>query len=167
MGQEPADDPRRADPETPQSGRDGRMTDHVLNLSKVHFVKRHGSIMAFGTWLKTNDGYRPCLVLIRVGDERSEHCIPCIVTMDNIWVWTEEVGDEVKCGEIVAGFLDYLRLSPTKKNAFKILDVVRNHIGDVLSIPPRPRFETVVTADMVVTNNETGQRIETEVTEDV
>lgn len=139
----------------------------ILDLRHYHWIKRHGDLTAIGTWIRDaeTNSWRPALVLIRTGDEQSEHCVPCIVTGDKIWVWTEEVGDDQKAAKMVASFLDPLRLPFSKANALKILSIVRWHIGDVLMIPPRPAefsADQAVEGVVKLTNLETGASREKE-----
>ena len=140
-----------------------------LDLSRIAWAKRHGEIMAYGTWLKTDErGWRPVLVLVRAGDEMSDHCVPCIVTMDRIWLFDEAIGSEIVAADTIAGFIDPLRLTLSKATAFKLLSIIRDHIGDVLQIPPRPFFaDPTVVAEAIILDNETGRTVEKEIVENV
>ncbi|MEG3807017.1 hypothetical protein DBT53_004465 [Aerococcus mictus] len=139
---------------------------HAIDLSMTAWRKVHGQITAYGTWVQMSGAWRPALVLVRTGDETSDHCVPCIVTMDRIWVVTEEVGNEIQAGRLVASFLDPLRLGPSARNSIKLLSIIRDHIGDVLSIGPRPSkgLRTVV-GEAIMTNHSTGKVTETEIVE--
>lgn len=139
---------------------------HAIDLSMTVWRKVHGSITAYGTWIQIEGAWRPALVLVRTGDEMSEHCVPCIVTMDKIWVVTEEVGSEVAAGRLIAGFLDPLRLGANAHNANKLLSIIRDHVGDVLSIGPRPSkgLRTIV-GDATLTDRASGKVTETEIVE--
>lgn len=138
----------------------------ALNLAVYHFRQVHGDLTAYGTWLKQRDGWRPCLAIVRTGEELSDRTLPCVVTMDKMWVWSEEFGDEMSAAHMAAGFLDPLRLEPDDKSILKLLSVIRFHIGDVISIPPRPVIERRVVAQATVTDAG-GRTTDYEVTEDV
>jgi len=138
---------------------------YAIDLSTIAWHRKHGHITVYGTWIRTDSGWRPALALVRTGDETSDHCVPCIVSMDRLWVFDEQIGDEVKAGEIVAGFIDPLRLSADARTAIYLLSIIRDHMGDVLNIGVRPDVGARVVGEVRVTNSETGKTREAEIVE--
>lgn len=142
------------------------MTTPTIDLTCNAFTKVYGEITVYGTWFnKDGTNWRPALVLTRTGDEHLEYCVPCVMSMDRIWVMDEKIGDEVKAGQIIGSFLAPLRMSMSKRNAYRLLSILRNHIGDAISIGVRPVLDSEVIADAKFINKTTGKTVETEITE--
>lgn len=138
-----------------------------IDLSKRAWTRARGDLTAIGAWLSIGGRFRPCMVLIRTGDELSEHAVPCIITMDKAWIWSEEVGDMALAADILAGFLRALRLSPDRRDTFRVLSLIRDHLGDLLTIPPYRPEQGGIAAELTVTERETGSVREVEIREDV
>lgn len=135
------------------------MSRLALDLTKRHFVYRRGPMLAIGTWLRLDeDGWKPALVLIRAEDEMKEGLIPCFITADKAWVWSEDVGDPVAAAQQAASFCEAMRFTVDPRNMYFIARTVHDLLGDLLSIPPYPVEEVV--ADIQVTNTETGKSFE-------
>lgn len=105
------------------------------------------------------------MVLIRTGDEYSDHIYPCVITMDKAWIWDTVIGDEVLAGETLAGFLDPLRLSPNTSTVVGLFNLIHDHLGDLLTIPPYPREyqDGGVVAEALIINHTTGRNREVEI----
>lgn len=138
----------------------------ALDLTRRHFTRHKGDITLIGTWVRTEDDWRPCLVLIRTGEELHDHTIPCVITVDKAWIWSEEVGDIVAAAHMTAGFLDALRITPATRNIIRLRSLVHDHLGDLLTIPPYQPVDQVVVAEVTATGSD-GRVIEAEVLEDV
>lgn len=126
---------------------------HALNLSQYHFVQRHGDLTAFGTWYGTEQ-QRPALVLVRTNAVIShERVTPVVIPMDNLWIWSEEVGDPAHCAQACYRFAPSLGLDPYNSvSMMRIASIVRDHIGDVMSMPTEPTGEFRVVADALMTD---------------
>ena len=134
------------------------MQEQILDLSKVHWQHRHGDLTVYGTWIKLAGRWRPCMVLIRTGEERSPHTVPCIITVDKAWIWSEEVGDPAAAVTMAVEFSELLRLSHTRVNdVFRVASIIRDHLDDMLKIPPRPVEEEKPFAELTMTNRNTGK----------
>lgn len=133
----------------------------VLDLSKRAWTRQRGELALIGTWLfeEQHERYRPCMVLIRAGDIGADMAIPCIVTMDKAWLWSEEVGDPEQAAHILAGFLEALRMTPNKRDVFRVLAMIQDHLGDLLSIPPySPPDRGDVIAEVTITGSDGTSR---------
>ncbi len=139
----------------------------ALDLTRRHFHRTLGDLTLIGSWvLNEDERWRPCLAIIRTGDERCEHTVPCVVTLDKAWIWSQEVGDMLQCADTVAGFLHCLRMNPTKRNIIRIASMVEDHLDDLLNIPPWEPIEREVLAEITITD-EYGKQREVELTHDV
>ncbi len=138
----------------------------ALDLSRYHFRRRKGDLTVLGTWLRTDEDWRPCLAIVRTGEEADDRTVPCVITIDKAWIWTEEVGDIVIAAHTTAGFLDALRMTPDNRNILRILSIVRDSLGDLVTMPPFQAHETYVAAEITVRAPD-GSVKEAEVVEDV
>lgn len=140
----------------------------AIDLSLRHFTHTHGDIFVIGSWVVIDDRHRPCLILIRTGDEANDHCIPCIVTVDSAWIWSEDIGDPRQAARQAFQMLQALRLNEhDARNAIRVHSIINDHLGDLLTIPPyTPRLSEVV-AELVVTDNRTGKTREVEIRDNV
>ena len=137
-----------------------------LDLNKRHWTRTKGPITLIGTWIRDRfDRWQPCMVLIRTGDELSDHLWPCVITMDKAWVWDTVIGDEREAGETLAGFLDPLRLPPNTSTIVGLFNLINDHLGDLLTIPPYPMEfrDGAVVAEATIVNHTTGQSREVEI----
>lgn len=140
---------------------------HTLDLGRRAWTRVRGQVTFIGTWLHVDGRWRPCMAIIRTGDEYSDFLVPCIVTMDKAWVWSREVGDEVIAGQIMAGFLDPLRLPPDTRTIVWLYNEINDHLQDLLTIPPYRPERGAVAAEIVITNHRSGRTSEVEIRDDV
>ena len=147
-----------------------------LDLSKRAWTAEREGLTAIGTWVRLDDPERgkprwqQCMVLLRTGDISHERAIPCVVTSDHAWIWSEEIGDARQVAHIVVSFLKALRFDENDPHDhFKIIAMVTDHLGDLLHIPPRPRFEDDFgeadepVAQVTIVDHQTGATTEAEV----
>lgn len=134
----------------------------ALDLTRYHFRQRHGDITVYGSWwLAEDSGPRPCLVLIPTNKQSWEKATPCVVMLDQAWVWSEEIGDPVHAAKVAMQFVDMLGQPPSPKSAFRVRGIIIDHLGDLLAMPPMPeamRVNTVI-GEAKVTARETGRVI--------
>lgn len=127
------------------------MSDHrpILDLNESHFVQAHGDITVFGTWYGTTER-RPCLVLLPTY-QRMDKVTPCIIPIDNAWKWAEETGDVRDVARSCFQFCQALGLDPYNQiTVMRVLSIIRDHMGDLLSMPAAPVPQGLhVTADAV------------------
>lgn len=139
----------------------------TLDLTRYAWRQKHGDLVVFGTWRYDADenDWVPCMVILPALFRRG-YAVPCIVTLDLAWIWSEEEGDPRYAAEIAAQFCEALGLPVTLSNGIRILSIVRDHIEDMVKrIPPKPP-EKVVVADAILTN-ERGKQLHSEIVEDV
>lgn len=136
----------------------------MLDLTKCHFTKIYGDITARGTWMDLGEGMRPVLVLHRSDTEGTDRLRPCAVTMDKLWVWSEDVGDKRQAIFFAIGFAERMGFDFTDKRVVhRILTIVHDNLGDLISIPPFPNSERRIVADAVITDTSTGRTREAEI----
>lgn len=140
---------------------------HALDLRQCHAAYRRGDVLVWITWLRTTKD--PCIVLTpRTRPVSHERIIPCIVPMARAWAWAEETGDlrdiMVTAG-IFAANLGFNPMNPN--NVRKIIGIVRDHLGDLLSCPPMPASEDRrVVGELTIVHRDTGETLEREVRDD-
>jgi len=134
-----------------------------LDLNRRQWTKTRGPITAIGTWLRLDGSFRPCMVLIRSGSELEDRLIPCVVTQDRAWIWSEEIGDPIEAARTTMQFADCLRLSlHDRRTLIFIASFINDMLGDLLSIPPHQPEPTPVVAEVTMFDHSTGRTVETE-----
>lgn len=139
----------------------------VLDLSNREWVKNHGDLTFIGTWIEIEGSHKACMVIIRTNEERHEATMPCVITADKAWVWSEDIGNPRQAAHIAVGYLDALRMERSPRNMIRIASLIHDHLGDLLSIPPYTTRETYVAAELTITNKNDGSVREVEVVENV
>ena len=132
----------------------------VLDLTVSAWVKQHGDIQVFGTWYLDVDGEAPwpCMVLVPAFKSMQHSYAPCVVSLDLAWIWDEPPrGDPEFAMETAMSFCDSLGLSVNFKNCTRVASIIRDHLGDLLAIPPRPKSLEQVVADGLVTDEQGRQ----------
>lgn len=139
----------------------------ALDLEMYHFRRSYGDIEAFGTWFGRER--RPCLVLLRKGDygRGAERVRPCVFPLENAWIYAESVGDPIAAAHSLARMAPYLGIDLTSTlQMTRLMSIMRDLMGDWLSIPPKPRDKMEVRADAILTNLETGKTRTAEIMDD-
>lgn len=126
-----------------------------LDLTRNAWKKNHGDLDVYGTWYWDEDDSQwvPCLAIVPAAVVlHFERVVPCLVPIDHAWAWSEEEGGWDYVASTAIHFCSALRMQPDAKSVFRIVDLVRNHLEDLLKrIPARPKDddELTVTADAV------------------
>lgn len=103
------------------------------------------------------------MVLIRTGSELDDRLIPCVVTQNRAWIWSEEIGDPAEAARTAFLFAQALQLSiHDKSTIIRLAMFVNDMLGDLLSIPPYQPLETPTVAEAVLIDHSTGRTVETE-----
>lgn len=141
------------------------MTDlrYDLDLTQTHFERRYGDVTAFGTWFGKDR--RPALVLVPTNKLGSEYIVPCVVPISQAWVWDENTGDGAHCARVSCLFATNMGFGFDTMKIMKITSIIRDCIGDLLNIPPKPT-ERIVVADAIRTD-EHGKEHHSEIVENV
>lgn len=125
-----------------------------IDLSRRHFSRQFGPLLLIGTWLRDPDAqWRPALVLIRSRDELNGAAIPCVVPLDTAWIWSEEIGNPEIAARATFDFAKHLHMDDDMpRSAYKIATIIRDHLDDLVAIPPLPpgeRDERVVAEGVI------------------
>lgn len=141
------------------------MTDlrYDLDLTQTHFQRTFGDITLFGTWFDKDR--KPALVLVPTNKLGSEYIVPCVVPMSQAWVWDEATGDGAHCARVSCLFATNMGFGFDTMKIMKITSIIRESIGDLLNIPPKPT-EAVVVADAIRTDA-SGKQHHSEIIENV
>lgn len=135
-----------------------------LDLTQVHFQLTYGPITLFGTWFGAER--KPALVLLPTTKIGREEAIPCVIPLASAWKWAESTGDPAHAARVSVMFAQHMGLDAYNPHqVIRITSIVRDHIGDLLAIPPKPT-ERVVVADAVRTD-EHGREHYSEISEHV
>ena len=126
-----------------------------LDLTQPAFEKKRGDLIIYGAWHGKN--LRPCLAVIPAF--RIDKPIPLVVELDSAWKWNPDDID-VSPRENAQAVGQFLRsngmdhLNPF--TAMKVVSLIHDHLGDLLAISPK-RGDTIVVADVLHTDRDTGK----------
>lgn len=142
------------------------MTTPDLDLTKrVWTFRRHG-VRAIGTWIRLDDRFRPCMVLIPADREYDSRLTPCVITVDRAWIWSEEVGDPAQAAFTAIQYATTLGLSANdNRTVMRLAMFIADHLGDLLSIPPYPKDDQETVAEVTMREVNSGRTIEAEIRE--
>jgi hypothetical protein len=140
----------------------------ALDLSKFHSRHEHGDITVYVTWTQHNR--RPALVLVPTFvPMHHERITPCIIPLDMAYMWDEHAGNGAHCARTTQMFVANLGGNPMNPRlCFKVTDLIREHLGDLLTCPPMRDMDQVEVAFATLKDTETGEILsQTGITEDV
>lgn len=130
-------------------------TRPTLDLSIYAHMQDHGDIRVYITWMITDGD--PCIVLVPNRPKTHfDHIIPCVVPLNSAHLWGEGWGEEEHVKKMAAEFATAMNFTPDPARIFKITDLVREYLSDMLSLPTIPDETQGVAADMYHTDTETG-----------
>lgn len=141
-------------------------TKPAIDLNIFHDRFARGDVIVWLTWVFRAKRHEPCIVLTpKTALTSHERVIPCIVPLGQAYLWSEEVGEERHALGMAAVFAANLGFNPENpKNAIKIAGIIRDYLGDLLTIPPRPAdLPRETAALMTIDNRTTGKTLEMEV----
>lgn len=149
------------------------MVQTAIDLRRTHFVHVMGPITVYGTWLLTLPERPGCLVLLPSQSHRQkafgrrERPQPFVIPEFSGWIWCEPpTGDEIKAATMACDAALTLGLNPgNKRDIFRVLSTVREHIPDLYLIPPCPARDSVVAGDIILDTDK--GRFETEFRHDL
>lgn len=138
----------------------------ALDLNLAAWEQAHGQILVIGTWSLLDK--RPCMVLIPAWfRKRSERIIPCIVPLDHAFMWDEHTGEPGAAARMSVQFASALGFNAfDPATVVSITAIIREHLGDLLTMPPFPASEKKAVADVLMTDIN-GKTIEAEVIDNV
>ncbi len=130
------------------------MTKHALNLSEIAWSRQHGDISIIGCWF--GDELRPCLVLVPSYRKRSGFR-PAVVLIDDAWRWSPDLGTPGYVMDQAPKIVANLGFDVTPQQCARVANLLADHIGDLLTIPPKPAAHEIV-ADAFMTDEDGKQR---------
>lgn len=135
---------------------------HAIDLTRCHFKRTVGDIDVFGTWFfgDASAGPRPCLVLLPANRNSGRRPVPIVILVDQAWIWSEEIGDPAESARRSLLYARLLGLNTADiGEAFRVAGLIRDHLSDLISLPPIPQSERFVAADGISTD-ENGRTTE-------
>ncbi|WP_296763720.1 hypothetical protein [Sediminimonas sp.] len=141
--------------------------DPVIDLSRYHFKHAYGDVTVIGTWSLATS--RPVMALVpTVLRPTHDRVTPCLVPLDMAWMWDETTGDAQHCVETTVMFAQALGFNPyAPRELIRLTSIIRDHLGDLLTMPPMPETEQRAVADVIKTDLDTGKTQEAEILSDV
>lgn len=137
------------------------MSKYALDLTQNAWKRQHGDITVYGTWY--GEHLKPCIVLVPAHRQIVK---PCVVLLDNAWMWSEEIGEPGHCARTAMVFAEYLGLDHlSAMTVQRIASIIRDSLSDLIGIKPKPT-DNIVVADALWTDTD-GKRRHAEVTERV
>lgn len=133
----------------------------ALDLTRYHWRHQRSDLTVYGTWwLAEDSGPKACLVLTSVHNQ-GRRAPPCVVLLDQAWMWSEEIGDPVRAAKVAVSFVDALGLTPDVKSAFRVRSIIVDHLHDLLTLPPMPDAMRVkaVLGEAKIKSREGGETI--------
>ncbi|QND60371.1 hypothetical protein [Mesorhizobium huakuii] len=108
------------------------------------------------------------MAIWRTADEGYDRLWPCVVTLEDAWKWSEEVGDPAHCARTSVMFCEMLRLNAVDPRVpIKLTMLIQDFIGDLVSMRPYQATDSEIVADIVMRDRNSGSVTEVEVREDV
>lgn len=133
----------------------------VLDLTTAAWEHTHGDIKVVGTWWLDTDGEPPwpCMVLVPAHHSlATDRYVPCVVSLDLAWIWSEEQGDAEFAMETAISFCQSLGLSVNWANCYRVASIIRDHLEDLIKIGPRPAALNTVVADVLMQDEHGKER---------
>lgn len=122
------------------------LTKPSLDLTKTHFIRPMvgKGITVYGTWWRNaQDQFRPCLVLLPTNRRIDRKTVkPCVVLVDDAFMWAEETGDPRYAAGAGMVMAEYLGSDP-----ITVVNIIHGELSELMKIPPVPPGELVVVAD--------------------
>lgn len=140
----------------------------ALDLNLRAWERTSGGITIIGTWTLHNK--RPALALIPANvSPFHDRITPCVVTLDNAFMWDEHTGDAMEVARMSYRFAAALGLNPNEpRNVLYVTTLIRDSLEDLIKrIGPFPEMERKVVADAILTDPETGKTKEAEIKDHV
>lgn len=137
-----------------------------IDLAVYHKVYTYGDLRIYLTWLFSTA--EACIVI--VPNRRiisAERVVPCIVPLQAAFNWDEHMGDGRHTAQQAHRFAQNLGLDPHPQEVMKIVMAVRDVLGELTMMPPMPDYRRTKVADMIVTNDTTGEITHKEITDNV
>lgn len=124
------------------------MTKPAIDLTRNHFVRPSGDLVAIGTWVfsEAQDDYEPCLVI--VPRYRKDGFKPCCVALSSVYKYDQPI----YLAHASKLFARMLGMDDNMSTVHKIGELIHSNIGEIIKIPPSPT-QSIVVADASYTIN--------------
>lgn len=131
----------------------------ALDLNLQHFSHVSGDLRIIGTWFLAAVPHAPVLAIIPKIIRPGQTVRPCVVFLDDAWKWAEPpLGDAVYVAEQVFSWGDPLGINLTSDAAiFKVIDAVRENLGELVLMPPCPRLQQKVMGHITQRDADSGE----------
>lgn len=140
-------------------------TRYHVDLRRYHSRHEHGDLTVFLTW--AGPQAMPAMVIVPARKLGHEDCPVCIVRLEGLWIYSEEIGDPQQAAIETLRFARFLGIdSGSAMGPMRVLSIIRDHLGDIAMIPPRPRDNSRVVAEAIKVDHATGQETSLEITDD-
>lgn len=136
------------------------MEHYDLDLTQSAFEKVRGDLTLFGCWF--GQKLRPCLVVIPTVSSSPK---PLVITIDTAWKWNPDDPDVsiADNAQLVMRFLAMNGMDYSNPMThMRVISLVHDHLGDLLRMPAKP-LNTVVVADAIRTDRDTGKTTHQEI----
>ena len=132
-----------------------------LDLTQRAWVHSYGDLTLYGSWF--GEKLRPCIAILPSYRRRGFQ--PVVVLVDDAWRWDGNTGSPFYVQQEAPRMARALGMEPTPATCARIANLINDHLGDLLTIPPKPA-ERIAVADAIVTD-EDGRQQHYEITEAV
>jgi len=128
------------------------MSGHVLDLSRYQWLRHIGQLAIYGTWIGPSiDESEPCLAIVPASRVTShERVRPAVVALSAAYRYD----DPRYLLQAARRFNAGLGFPDTMQNVMKVADAIYDHLDDLVALPERPSFGSVVGAEVTVTDSE-------------
>lgn len=134
----------------------------AIDLTNPAWTHVHRDLTVYGTyWLADEDGPRPCLVLLPTDQRKWAYVAPCVVLLDQAWIWSEEIGDARRAAHTAFEFARCLGLDQEPTTVMRLRSIIVDHLPDLVPMPPMPaelRPKEAVLGDITI-KDESGKVI--------
>lgn len=143
-----------------------------VDISIYHFRHELRDLALIGSWARVDDGqWRRCLVIMRKwaygSDDMRIYVVFDDVDLPNWALDAPPYGDTawaVAQGRQACKALD---INESRANINLIITAVNDSLYDLIMMPPRPAAEKVTVGEVVMTDRESGRRLDVELRTDV
>ncbi len=124
-----------------------------LDLTRRAFVHARGDIVLIGSWFRgdeTDDNsIEPCLVLMpRYRPLRAP--LPPVVLLSAAYLWADPRYAVAKAKD----YLELLGITESLADVSRVIEVITDHLRDLIAMPPRPGVGMLVVADATISTGD-------------
>ena len=121
-----------------------------LDLTQRAWMQQHGDLTVYGSWFGPK--LRPCIAILPSYKRRRGYH-PVVVLIDDAWQWEPRTGSPLYVQTVVPEMAQALGMEPTPALCARIANLINDHLGDLLTMPPKPA-ERIAVADAIVTDQD-------------